>query len=55
MNAGAGIYAAERAESIGEGIALAAEAIDSGAALERLERLVAVTRQLVELRQKVSA
>lgn len=55
MNAGAGIYAAERAESIGEGIALAAEAIDSGAALERLEQLVAVTRQLVELRQKVSA
>jgi anthranilate phosphoribosyltransferase len=55
LNAGAGIYAAERAESIEEGIVLAAESIDSGDALERLERLVSVTRQLVEARQKVSA
>lgn len=55
MNAGAGLYAAERADSISEGIALAAEAIDSGAALERLERLQAVTRQLVASREKVPA
>ena len=55
MNAGAGIYAAERADSIGEGIALAAEAIDSGAALDRLNRLVGFTGQLVESRAQVIA
>lgn len=55
MNAGAGIYAAERADSIEEGIAMASQAIDSGAALERLEQLVAVTRQLVDGRQTVPA
>ncbi|CAA9577210.1 MAG: Anthranilate phosphoribosyltransferase [uncultured Thermomicrobiales bacterium] len=55
MNAGAGIYAAERADSIGEGIELAAEAIDSGAALDRLNRLVGFTGQLVESRAQVIA
>lgn len=55
MNAGAGLYAAERAESIEEGIALAAEAIDSGAALERLEQLVAATQKLVNARRQVSS
>jgi anthranilate phosphoribosyltransferase len=46
MNAGAGIYAAEAAVSIAEGVALARTAIDSGRAMERLERLVALTREL---------
>ncbi len=55
LNAGAGIYAAERTDSIGEGIALAAEAIDSGAALERLERLVETTRRMVSARTRVTA
>lgn len=47
MNAGAGIYAANAAGSFAEGIALAAEAIDSGRAWEKLEQLVAVTQELV--------
>lgn len=55
MNAGAGIYAAERADSMKDGVALAAEAIDSGAAMERLERLITVTQQLVRARAKVPA
>lgn len=55
MNAGAGIYAAEGAPSIGEGIAMAAEAIDSGRALEKLESLVAITNRLVRQREGVTA
>lgn len=55
MNAGAGLYAAERSQSIGEGIALAAEAIDSGQALDRLNRLVALTQRLVRTRVQVPA
>jgi anthranilate phosphoribosyltransferase len=46
LNAGAGIYAAEAAASIDEGVALAKTAIDSGRAKERLERLVALTQEL---------
>jgi anthranilate phosphoribosyltransferase len=46
INAGAGIYAAEAATSIAEGVALAKEAIDSGRAMERLDRLVALTSEL---------
>ncbi len=55
MNAGAGIYAAEGAASIGDGIALAAEAIDSGRALAKLEELVAMTNRLVAAREQVTA
>ena len=55
MNAGAGIYAAESASSIAEGIAMAAEAIDSGAALAKLDSLVAFTQQLVQSRSAVTA
>jgi len=55
MNAGAGIYAAEGASSIAEGIAMAAEAIDSGIALTRLESLVAYTQQLTRDRVEVVA
>ncbi len=39
LNAGAALQVADRADSLREGIDLAAETIDSGAALERLERL----------------
>lgn len=46
MNAGAGIYAADAAGSFEEGIRMAAEAIDSGAAMKKLEELVQVTQQL---------
>ncbi|HEU5433541.1 MAG TPA: anthranilate phosphoribosyltransferase [Thermomicrobiales bacterium] len=41
LNAGAGIFAANAAESFEEGIAIAADAIDSGKALAALERLAA--------------
>jgi anthranilate phosphoribosyltransferase len=47
LNAGAAIYAAERASSISEGIRLAAESIDSGAAREKLEAMVTHTTRLV--------
>ncbi|MEX2196334.1 MAG: anthranilate phosphoribosyltransferase [Thermoleophilaceae bacterium] len=46
MNAGAAIYAAGRADTMAEGAAAAAAAIDSGAARELLERFVARTREL---------
>jgi anthranilate phosphoribosyltransferase len=46
-NAGAAIYVAGRAESIREGVGLAAESIDSGAALGKLETLIAATRRSV--------
>lgn len=55
MNAGAGIYAAEQADSIAEGISLAAEAIDSGRALERLDALVRTTAAIVADRKVVPA
>jgi len=44
LNAGAAIAAGGRAANIAEGIALAGEAIDSGAARERLERLIEYCR-----------
>jgi anthranilate phosphoribosyltransferase len=40
LNAGLGIYAAQKAETIQQGILLAKESIDSGAALSKLEELV---------------
>jgi anthranilate phosphoribosyltransferase len=43
LNAAAGLVALERAAALAEGVAQAAEAVDSGAARERLERFVAVT------------
>jgi anthranilate phosphoribosyltransferase len=46
LNAGAGIYAADAAGSIEEGIHMAAEAIDSGEALAKMEELAEVTRQM---------
>ena len=47
LNAGAGLYAANRASSFADGIALAAEAIDSGRALAKIEELAALTQTLV--------
>ncbi len=44
LNAGAALYAANRANSIVEGIALAREAIASGSARAKLEQFVAFTR-----------
>lgn len=46
LNAGAAIYAAGRAETLAAGVALADAAIASGAARDRLDRLVAVTQGL---------
>lgn len=46
MNAGAGLYAADAATSFEEGVALAAEMIDSGKALAKLEQLITYTQEL---------
>jgi anthranilate phosphoribosyltransferase len=46
LNAGAAIYVGGRAASLAEGIEKAAAAIDSGAAREVLDRLVATTAEL---------
>ena len=43
MNAGAALYIAGEAEDMKSGIALAAELIDSGKALEALEKFIAVS------------
>jgi anthranilate phosphoribosyltransferase len=45
LNAGIGIYTSGKAETISEGIDLAREVIDSGAAYEKLQRLIEVTRK----------
>jgi len=46
LNAGAALYAANVASSIEDGLQRARAAIDSGAALQKLQDLVALTRQL---------
>ena len=46
LNAGAALYAANVAPSIAEGLRLAQAAIDNGAALAKLEAMVACTHQL---------
>jgi anthranilate phosphoribosyltransferase len=46
LNAGAALLAAELAGDLREGVALAAEAIDSGAAARKLEQFVATTQKL---------
>ena len=45
MNAGAALYIGGKAKSMKDGIALAAELIDSGKALETLERFIAVSNR----------
>ncbi len=46
MNAGCALYNAGKAETIADGIALAAEQIDSGKALAKLEELIVFTNQM---------
>ncbi len=55
MNAGAGIYAAEAASTFAEGIEMAAQAIDSGAAARKLDELIAYTNELAGETVKESA
>lgn len=45
LNAGIGIYAAEKADSIQQGINLARQSIDSGAAFEKLKRLIELSQK----------
>lgn len=54
LNAGAGIYAAEAAGSLAEGIQMAATAIDSGAAAAKLEELIQVSNDVTTMTEKVS-
>lgn len=44
LNSGCGIYIGDKADSIAEGVKLAAEMIDSGKALEMVEKMVKKTR-----------
>jgi anthranilate phosphoribosyltransferase len=46
LNAGAAIYAAGRAKSLADGVRLAADAVDSGAALRTLEAYVSLSAEL---------
>ena len=43
LNAGAALYIGGKAETMEEGIKLAAELIDSGKAMETFEKLIAVS------------
>jgi anthranilate phosphoribosyltransferase len=45
LNAGAAIYVADRAATLGEGIEMARAAIASGAAREKLQQLVAFSNR----------
>lgn len=45
LNAGIGIYASGRAENIADGISIARDVIDSGAAYEKLQGLIKMTRK----------
>lgn len=45
LNAGLGIYTAGKAESMLQGVALAAESIDSGRALAKLENLISISNR----------
>ena len=49
INAGAALYVAGVSESISEGVSLAKNAIQSGAALSKMQQLVEVTSQLASL------
>jgi anthranilate phosphoribosyltransferase len=49
LNAGAAIWVADAAEDIEEGMELARRSLDSGAARERLEKLIAVSNEGVEV------
>ena len=43
LNAGASLYIGGKADTMQDGVALAGELIDSGRALETLEKLIAVS------------
>ena len=45
MNAGASLYIAGKADTFKDGIALAAELIDSGKALETLNKVIEVSNR----------
>lgn len=45
MNAGAALYIGDKVESMKEGVALAGELIDSGRALETLEKFIEVSNR----------
>ena len=45
MNAGAALFIGGKAETLKDGIALAAEIIDSGKALETLDKLIEVSNR----------
>lgn len=49
LNGGAAIYAAARAESLREGVELAGQAVDSGAASDALDRYVRLSEELAGL------
>jgi anthranilate phosphoribosyltransferase len=51
LNAGATLYVAGHADSIESGVRLAEESIDSGNALSVLNKLVAVTQRLTQLKE----
>jgi anthranilate phosphoribosyltransferase len=55
LNAGAAIAAAGLCDELAEGVRLATAAIDSGAALERVDRLVAVSRALRQAEEDAAA
>ena len=46
MNAAAALLAGDRVETLGQGVVLAGEVIDSGKALEKLERLIEFSQSL---------
>jgi len=46
MNAAAAIVAGDKARSLPEGARLAAEAVDSGRALDKLEQLIKLSQSL---------
>lgn len=46
LNAGAGFYIAEKADSIADGVVLARKVLKSGAATRKLDHLIAVSRSL---------
>jgi anthranilate phosphoribosyltransferase len=48
MNAAAALVAGARARDLKDGVSLAAHSIDSGAARDKLARLIAVSRQLAQ-------
>ncbi|MBL8242816.1 MAG: anthranilate phosphoribosyltransferase, partial [Rhodanobacteraceae bacterium] len=46
LNAGAALYAADRATSLADGVAAARQILQSGRALERMQQYVALTHKL---------